>query len=78
MDYVPVLQVQQCLNDLCYDNSGSFFAKKLFAAQLLVKISVLAVFENNIDALRIVEIPVKPDDVWVVESPLDLQLPLHL
>lgn len=63
---VPVLKVEQRLNDLCDDYSRFVLGEEFLSAQLLVEISVLAVLKHNVDTLCVVKVAIQSHDVWVV------------
>ena len=39
---------------------------------------MLAVVQDNVDVLLIVEVAMQFDDIWMVESPLNFELSFHL
>ena len=78
MDNITVLQVEKRLDDLSDYVPSSVFREAFLASELLIKVSVLTVLEHNVDVLGIVEVSVKLNDIWVVKSPLNFQLSLHL
>jgi len=78
MDNITVLQVEESLDDLSDYVPSSVFREAFLASELLIKVSVLTVLEHNVDVLGIVEVSVKLNDIWVVKSPLNFQLSLHL
>ena len=57
---------------------GAVLREALLLAKLLEEVAVLAVVQHDVDVVRVVEVAVQFDDVWVVESPLNLKLSLHL
>ena len=78
VDHVPVLEVEQSFDHLGYYMSCTVFREALLSAQLLIKIAMFTVFEDDIDVFSVVEVAMKTHNVWMVKSPLDFKLSFHL
>lgn len=78
MNNIAVLQVNQSFHDLHDDVLGLLLRKAALSSKFLIEVAVLAVVQNDIDVLGVVEIAVELNNVWVVQAPLDLELSLHL
>ena len=72
MNHISILQVQQSFHDLGNDVPGTFLIKAFLSAQLLVKVTVLAVVQDHVDVLSVVKVTMKLDDVGMIQSPLNL------
>lgn len=78
VDYVPFLQIDERLHDLSDDQPAFVFIEEFLSSQLLVEISILAVFEYHVDVGLVIEVSVQLHNVGVVKPPLDFEFPLHL
>lgn len=58
--------------------ASTILGEALLTAQFLVEVTVLAVLQHHVDVLRVVEVSMQADNVWVIQSPLNFKLAFHL
>ena len=78
MNDIPLLHVEKSRDDLSDYVAGLILRKASFLFQSLVQVSVLRILKNDVDILLIVEVTKEADDMWMAQTPLDLELFLHL
>ena len=78
MNYVSVLEVNEGVNDLSYDDFALIFAKELFSPQFLVEVSILTIFKHYVDVGLVIKVSIEFDNVRMVKPPLYFEFPLHL
>ncbi len=78
MDDVALMAVKKRIDDLRDIMSGHGLFKVSLSMKMLEELALGGIFENQMHMCVVVEIAIQLENVWMVETRLDLNFPLQI